>query len=165
MQKYFPSEDFTLDEWKQSWLLTPSPNFVTVEWDPNNHQPVAILKIKQSAYSPVYPLLRYHKTRIAFFNSDGTYDAQDIMILPQAQTEVVYNGSKKYEAVLVNEGYWGYFKYLIDPDSQLFFKEKLNDIDNVLTRIVIWHDFNEAVRDGNSKVASFLQTFLKFIYT
>ena len=51
----------------------------------------------------MYPELRYHKTSIALFKSDGTYDTiKDILIKPNAVTNIPYDGSKQYKAILLN---------------------------------------------------------------
>jgi hypothetical protein len=34
----------------------------------------------------------------------------------------------------------------------------------VLTRMIIWHDINEQVRDTRYKVADYVDTFSKFIF-
>lgn len=167
MQKYFTITDFSLNDWKNSWLLTPSLNVVSVQWDPNNTSPTATLIINQSAYSSQYPVLRYHKTRVAFFRANNTYDTFDVLINPNATTLFSYDGSQNYSAVLVNVDYWGYFKYQIDAVSLAFFKANLypTSISNVLTRMIIWHDINEAVRDSTIKVVEFKDLFLNYIYT
>lgn len=67
--------------------------------------------------------------------------------------------------MLVNVDYWDYFKYTIDSVSLDFFKNNLNKIDNVLTRMIIWHDINEQVRDSNIKLADFIAFFKQYIYT
>ena len=65
----------------------------------------------------------------------------------------------------MNVDYWAYFKYRIDKISLDFFKLNLNKIDNVLTRTIIWHDINEAVRDSKLKVSDYIYIFDNFIYT
>ncbi len=68
-------------------------------------------------------------------------------------------------AVLVNVDYWAYFKYTIDPYSLSFFRNNINNIPDVLTRIIIWHDINEQVRDSKFKLNDFKEMFLKYIYS
>lgn len=64
----------------------------------------------------------------------------------------------------MNVDYWGYFKYQIDPTSLEYFKNNLNSIPNVLTRMIIWHDINEQVRDSGFKVVAYKDLFLKYIF-
>jgi triacylglycerol esterase/lipase EstA (alpha/beta hydrolase family) len=112
--------------------------------------------------------LRYHKTRVAFFKNDGTYDVQDILLKPTPTTTLTYKGSNNYQAILVNYDYWDYFKYTIDDVSLAFFEQNLNKINkndnDVLTRMIIWHDINEQVRDAKYKVTDYIETFRKFIF-
>lgn len=165
MQKYFTIQTFTLDEWKKSWLLAPSLNTVSVDFDPSDISDEATLTIHQDWYTEVYQTLRYHKTRVALFKEDATYDVLDVLLTPSATTTLKYKGSNLYKAVLVNVDYWDYFKYTIDPVSLEFFKLNLNKIDNVLTRMIIWHDINEQVRDSNILVSDFVAFFKQYIYT
>jgi len=168
MQKYFTITDFTLDDWKESWLLTPSLNTVSIEWDNTDLSDSATLTIRQNYYTDVYPTLRYHKTRVAFFKSDGTYDVKDILLTPTPTTTLTYKGSNNYQAILVNYDYWDYFKYTIDDVSLAFFEDNLEKINknanDVLTRMIIWHDINEQVRDAKYKVADFIDFFRKYIF-
>lgn len=128
MQPYFNIKDFTLDDWKNSWLLTPSLNTVSIEWDPTNLSPDATFTIKQECYTDVYPTLRYHQTRVALFKDDCTYDVLDVLITPTPTTTVAYDGTQGYKAILVNYEYWSYFKYSIDAVSLAFFEKNLNNI-------------------------------------
>lgn len=110
MQAYFEIQTFTLDGWKKNWLLAPSLNTVSVLFDPNDTSEEVILTIQQDWYTEVYPTLRYHKTRVAFFKEDVTYDVLDVLLTPTANTTLKYKGSNLYKAVLVNVDYWNYFK-------------------------------------------------------
>lgn len=88
MQLYFFNSKFTLDDWKQSWLLTPSLNEVSVGWSPSDSSPKAVLTIKQDYYAATYPVLRYHKTKVAFFYDDASRDPDvfEVLITPNAVT-------------------------------------------------------------------------------
>ena len=85
MQKYFDPKqqlDFTLAKWKESWLLNPSLNLISIDWNPNDTSTTATLSIKQEYYTELYKFLRYHKTKAAFFKEDLTFDIQEILINP-----------------------------------------------------------------------------------
>ena len=86
-------------------------------FDPNDNSENAILTIKQDWSTEAYPTLRYHKTRVALFKEDATYDVLDVLLTPTKANTVEYKGSNHYKAVLVNVDCWGYFKYTIDPVS------------------------------------------------
>lgn len=110
-------------------------------------------------------MLRYHKLNIALFKEDGSYDLKkDILINPTSDFKVSYDGSVGYKAILVNADYWAYCKYTIDDDSLQFFKDNIGKIDSNLSRMIIWHDLNEQVRDAKLKVADFMAIFNAHIY-
>lgn len=94
--------------------MAPSLNTVSVIFDPSDISEEATLTIKQDWYTEVYRTLRYHKTRVAFFKEDASYDVIDVLLTPTQITTLKYNGSNLYKAVLVNVDYWDYFKYTID---------------------------------------------------
>jgi hypothetical protein len=61
------------------------------------------MTVNQRYYASEYPELRYHKTNIALFKSDGTYDTiTNYLIGPNAVTEISYDGSQQYKAILLN---------------------------------------------------------------
>lgn len=89
---------------------------------------------------------------------------QDVLLTPTPQTLLPYDGTRQYKAILVNVNYWDYFKYTIDDVSLTFFEEKLNQIQDAFTRMIIWHDINEQMRDSNYKITDFVNLFLKYIF-
>lgn len=133
-----------------------------MKFDPNDISEEATLTIKQKSQTSFYPTLRYHKTRVAFFKEDATYDVLDVLLTPTATTTLKYKGSNLYKAVLVNVDYWSHFQYFIDPVSLKFFKNNLNKIDSSLTRMIIWHDINEQVRTASSRVNIRVADFVAF---
>ena len=68
-----PDPNYTLDVWKDMWLLSSSLNILSSEWDPSSTSNPSILKINQTNYSDKHKLLRYHMVNIAFFKADGSY--------------------------------------------------------------------------------------------
>jgi hypothetical protein len=87
------------------WLLTPSLNVITVNWDSTDTTTSATLTINQSNFTASLPLLRYHKVNIAYFYSDATYTTAEQLISNTAQTTATYDGSKGVVAILVNAGH------------------------------------------------------------
>lgn len=61
-----------------------------------------------------HPTLRRHKMKIAFFDSEGTITTQDIVLLAQKETIVKYDGSKGYQAVMMNYEDEAFIKVLLD---------------------------------------------------
>jgi aminopeptidase N len=104
IEPYFssPAPEYTLDVWKTTWLLTPSLNILTIDWDPQALEVNAKLTIKQTYFTEDYPTLRYHKINLAFFLEDGTYTIQEVFVKNTEQTEVTYDASAGVKAILVN---------------------------------------------------------------
>lgn len=164
LSNYFYVEQFTLDDWKKDWLLTASLNVLTPVWDPNDEATDAKLRIIQTAFTPIYPTLRYHQVRIFFFYEDGKYQKITTLIGNVNETVLTYSGNKKFQAVLINAEGQDFVKVTFDTKSLDFFSKNLNKIDNMLSRMVIWHYLNETVRDASLKVASFVDTALSLIF-
>lgn len=76
MKAFFDESNFTLAEWKDMWILTPSLNVITPKWDPLSVSSRAILSLNQTNFSPAHKMLRYHKVNVAFFKADGSYTTQ-----------------------------------------------------------------------------------------
>lgn len=53
IEPYFvsPDSEYTLDVWKESWLLTPSLNVLTYTWDTASTAQSATLTVNQTNYS------------------------------------------------------------------------------------------------------------------
>jgi aminopeptidase N len=65
MQMHFPIKEFTLKEWKESWINKAGLNTIELEWDPSV-QGASQLVAKQSAVLPDHPTLRYHLIKVGF---------------------------------------------------------------------------------------------------
>lgn len=102
MQKYFDVKQFSLMEWKAMWLETSSLNVIEAQWDPKDTSQKAKLIIKQGAYTPEHPTLRIHKIKIGLFLEDGKFDVIETLVWPKESTEVEFNNSKGYKAILLN---------------------------------------------------------------
>ena len=58
--------NYTIQDWKDTYLLTPSMNVLEVLWDPSITIGDAELTIVQTPYDQKYPTLRYHKIVITY---------------------------------------------------------------------------------------------------
>lgn len=76
-----PNKNYSLDLWKQDWLLTPSLNVVTINWNPDSTSSTATLTINQDPFTEDYPTLRLHMVNIAFFKADGSYTTQKVLLI------------------------------------------------------------------------------------
>ena len=151
------------------WLEESSLNVLSVIWDPNSVSPNSKLSINQTYFSEDYPLLRYHKVNIAFFKADGSYITKTVVIQNAVSTEVDYDGSQGFKAILVNEGHRDFVKCVIDTDSLEWFQTNINNInkgetstDNI-TRMTIWFYMNQMVRDGRTKLLTYRDVILNVL--
>ena len=73
---------------------------------------------------------RYHQVNIAFFKADGSFFNKQVLVNNTDKTEVPYDGSQQYKAILVNHDHQDFVKVVIDDVSLEFFKANLNKIQN-----------------------------------
>ncbi len=102
LQKEFKSDFITLQEWKKLWLETESTNILQPAWDISNKNPKAKIQINQSFIDKKFSVLRPHKIQVALFKPDMSYDVFEAEIGPQTEFELEYDGSKNYQAVMLN---------------------------------------------------------------
>lgn len=108
LQPYFKPgiADYTMDKWKNDWLLTPSLNVYQADWNPSDTTSSAILKITQSNYSKTQGTLRYHKIRVAFIRNSGAYTEQ-VKVVANTGDPAIFlydntNVANPYKAVIIN---------------------------------------------------------------
>lgn len=164
-----PVPEYTLDLWKQTWLLTASLNVLAADWDSTSVDPKATLTINQIAFTPDYPILRYHMINVAFFYADGSYSTQKVLVLNTAKTTLTYDASKGVKAVLLNQDIQDFVKFFIDDISLAFFQSSINTInkgdpaEDAVTRMIIWFYMNEMTRDAKIKVFDYRDVILNSI--
>ena len=138
------------------WLLVPSLNEFSVKWDPASKAEKAVLELHQTNYTEKYKQLRYHKLNIALFKEDGTCDVLSELIRPVVKTTLTYNGANNYKAILVNHNDLGFLKYAFDETSLGYFLSSVSRVDDVLTRMIVWHFLNEMVKDAKLKLERYV---------
>ena len=67
---YFPAQ-IPVNEWKTTWLESPSLNVIGSVWNPSDMTPSATLKLKQGPFTSQYNTLRWHKFKVAFFDQNA----------------------------------------------------------------------------------------------
>ena len=72
--------EYTMDKWKNDWLLTPSINVFSGTWNPNSTSTSSAFNIIQSNYSNEIGILRYHKLKVAFITQNGTYTEKTLVV-------------------------------------------------------------------------------------
>ena len=145
----FPGCPKDLREWRKEWIETAGLNVCTPRFDPNDISQNAILVINQDAVLKEHPTLRHHKLRIAFFNDQAKiYDSIEIMLSNTPETVITYDGSKKPRAILLNYQDEAFVKVQLDEHSLAFLKENLANVDDELTRMLIWKSLFDMVKGG-----------------
>jgi aminopeptidase N len=157
MQHFFHIQGFSLADWKQMWLQTPSLNLLQAHWDPLSLHKTAKLTIRQSPYVQVHPTLRLHKIKVGLFRNNCEADVIEALVLPQEETVVEYDGSREYRAVLLNYEDHTFAKVIIDEVSLEFFKQNIWAIKDVLSRTLIWNSLWEMVRDARMTSRQFVE--------
>ena len=117
MQNFFKVNEFTLNDWKKLWLETSSLNIIEAHWNPEDTSKDAKLTIKQSVYTEEHNTLRMHKIKVALFRENSSADILEVLVLPQPETVITYDGSRHYKAVQLNYEDYDYVKTKIDPIS------------------------------------------------
>ena len=83
-------------------------------------------------------------------------DPITILVKPQEETVIEYDGSKGYSAILLNFEDYSFVKSVIDPVSLEFFKKNLDKITDILSRTLIWRSFYDMVKDAKMTAAKYL---------
>lgn len=132
-------------------------NLIEAEWNPQDSCKTAKMRIKQSAYTPDHPTLRLHKIKVGMFLEDLEVETLEVLVLPQEETLVEYDGSRQYKAILLNFEDHTFAKNIIDPVSLDFFIKNINSIKDILSRTLIWRSFFEMVKDARMTSHKFVE--------
>jgi len=145
----FPGCPKDLREWRKEWIETAGLNECIPLFTPGDISSNAILVIRQWAVLEEFPTLRHHKIRVAFFDENAKiYDSKEIMLSNTPETVIVYDGTKRPSAILLNHQDEAFIKVRIDDHSLNFFKNKLVSIKEELTRTLIWRSITDMVKGG-----------------
>lgn len=117
------------------------------------------MQVIQTPVAEEYPTLRPHKIKIAFFKEDCTYDVIEAFIKPEKVTEIRFNASNKYKAVLLNFDDHTFAKVVIDSKSLNFFSSNMVKISDTLTRTLCWRSFFDMVKDGIIPSTRYIEIF------
>ena len=161
MQKEFAIKDFTLVDWRKMWLDVPSHNVIEATWDPEDRSPNAKITITQTPFTPDHPTLRFHLIKVGLFKENCEADVIEVLVRPQAETVAEYDGSKGYKAVLLNFEDHTFVKNNIDRKSLEFFTQHINNINDLLSRTLIWRSFFEMVKEAKMTSHQFVDVVVK----
>jgi len=160
LKDYFPAQ-VSIDNWKSSWLESPSLNVFESVWDPSNVSQSATLKLYQYPFSSDYNTLRWHKFQVAFFDENASIvDEKTVLVSPTTNlTQITYDGTNEVKAIFVNYNDEDFLENYIDSQSLQFFLANIDMIKDDLTRSLIWFNLSQL----NKQTLMRLDDYVSFI--
>lgn len=76
-------------------------------------------------------------------------------------TQIEYDGSQSYKAILLNYEDETFIKVLLDEVSLTYFRDNLHKIQDPLTRSMIWRAFFDVVRDSKISSEEYIKIVIK----
>lgn len=104
-----------------------------------------------------------HAIKVGLFKEDCTVDVKDVLILPQSETNVEFDATNNYKALLLNYEDYSFVKSLFDEGSAHFFAKNLNQIKDLLSRSLIWRTYYDLFKDAKINVNKYIDFFLNNI--
>merc|ERR1711933_379004 len=123
-------------------------NTVKCNWDVKNKSKTAELILEQGVALEKHSTLRYHKMNVGFYSENGQLiEIKEIILQNQKETVVKYDGSKQVAMIIPNVGDLTFIKVLLDEQSLSVIMSNLHNIEDELTRSIVWRSLFEMVRD------------------
>lgn len=150
-----------INNWANSWILTAGLNelepILTV-----NEGKLESLVVKQVPSLEAHPTLRSHAIKAEVFDKNmQSLKKATIQINPQSETVIdVFNGLE-VAALILNVEDWGYCKIRIDDYSLQNLKDNLQNIDDTLTRQLVYRALWDMVRDTKLSGVEFSEFIIK----
>lgn len=144
--------------WANSWILTAGLNELSSEIKTDEGNSITSLIIHQTPALASHPTLRNHSIIAELFD-ENLKSVKKCKILVQAQAQTVihdFNGLK-FHAIILNIEDWGYCKARIDARSFNLLKKKLINIEDPLTRQLVYRALWDMVRDIQMSGAEFVE--------
>ena len=139
-----------LHEWAHLWLETSSLNTLAVEWEPDHEGRIARMELVQTAPSD-YPVLRPHRLDIGlFYARPGGYEVVGLPAEIDGERVAISEavGRPAPDFVLPNYGDLAYAKVALDARSLAHVLEHVEDVDDTLSRQLLWSALWNMVRDA-----------------
>lgn len=150
---------FDMERWNLDWIETAGLNVLEAVYDEKAER----LTLKQSSALPQHSRLRYHKIKIAFFNSDCTpVLIQELIVNPEAETHFSLI-AKDVVAILPNYDDWDYVKVALDSRSSQFFLKNFGLLSN-LNQFVVLRSLFDMVRDAKILSITFFESLIENIW-
>ena len=160
---------YDIENWRESWLTTSGLNSVQVEWEAG----AKTFKLIQGAALEEYPLLRFHKISIAFFDKDAKINYVEVerIVEDQKETLVDYSNQDLIKipddtvACLPNYMDYAFIKVILDAKSEEFFSQNIEKFEEPMVKGLILRAFFDATRDGRYKASKFIDFVARIVDT
>ena len=120
LENNFHEKEFTLEQWKQMWLMTASLNVFEVSWQQKDNK--ITLNIKQGNNCEKHNTLRYRRAEIALFNAKGEIFKTISLLINPKEHDIFEEGvDQPVTAILYNHNDQDFSDNIIDKASLAFF--------------------------------------------
>lgn len=157
-----------LTTWAQQWIQTAGVNQLRAVFETDDEGTFTSFTIQQGALA-AYPTLRQHRLGIGLWDRtevDGREvlrrrDLIEVDIAgPETPIEVLV-GERRPDLLILNDGDLTYAKIRLDPVSLETALRGITDIDNELTRTIVWGAAWDMCRDGELPVSDYVDMVLR----
>jgi len=126
----FHIDTFDLKKWVQEWINTEGLNHFEILWEKNNAMFNNMIRIKQSVESDGKEILRNHRCKIAFLDSQGQiFKLKDFLISAQEFNNLMLEDPDRMpHAFLIDSEGNSLFSSKIEADSLNFFTKNVHII-------------------------------------
>jgi len=156
-----------LREWSKLWLETSGVNTLRPELTETDGK-ITGFSVKQS-YHPDYPTLRPHRLGIGYYNLENGKLVRTHRVdvdIDGASTEIPeLVGTTRPDLILLNDGDYAYAKLRLDDKSWATTLDHLADVEDSLTRALLWGAAWDSTRDAEADPKDFINLVLKNIAT
>lgn len=108
-----------------------------------------------------HPTLRYHKMKVAFFDSACCIVQSMDLILENQEETTVEVDCKDVVAILPNHEDWCYIKVIFDSNSLQFFQRNFLLIQDPLTKLLVLRSIFDMVKDAKYKGSEFIDSLIR----
>ncbi|GGR49314.1 aminopeptidase N [Nocardioides luteus] len=152
-----------LQGWAQEWLQTAGVNTLAPAFELAEDGTYASFSVKQTA-AEEWPTLRRHRIGLGLYDLvDGALvrrDAFEIDVRDELTPVPELEGVKQPDLLLLNEGDLTYAKIRLDERSLATALSSLSDLDDSLSRALIWGAAWDMTRDAEMRASDFVELVL-----
>ena len=152
----------SLSDWTERWLQTAGVNTIRpiIEIDGDVYGKVAVLQEPPVSPEGVAPTLRPHRIRIGLYNRVGDLvkriDSVEIDVDGELTEVPELTGKPVADLLVLNDGDFTFVKIRLDEKSAQFAINNLNDIEDSVTRALIWGAAWDMTRDAEMPAGDYL---------